>query len=717
MSKTEESITTSRRRSFIIPLLAGSSTLLSSMAIAADPQTTSAHTDSLSPMVITALRNESDADKTPRRITVIDRAQIQQQLSISQDPGQVLSQLIPSYSPSRQKLSNAGETFRGRDPLYMIDGVPQSNPLRDSSRDSYTIDLDMVERIEVIHGASAEHGLGATGGIINFVTRRAENGTFNQHAGVSVTTDDGVHGEGLGHKLKYRASGQQGSWDYMAGITRQQRGIFYDGDNERIGRAYPGEIQDSTSYDVMGRLGYWLDENQNIELFVNRFELEGDGDYIAVSGDRDAGIPTTAVKGDDLGEPSYNRVTTARLSYRHDQWYGNQVKAQIYQQRFRARFGTTTSFPYFDQNGTTHYDQTRNESDKVGAKFSLTRAGLWENRLTLTTGLDLLQDETQQVLDHTERQYVPETTYQNGAVFLQGSLEATESLTLQAGVRHERAKLDVDTYATIDRSNVRQDKVTVQGGEPDFDETLYNAGLVYQITGWAQAYANYSEGFGMPDVGRVLRGISATGQDVDNLLQLKPIVTDNREVGMRFNWTDYNLEVSYYESDSDYGQRLSEVNGTWIANREKTEIKGIEITGEAKLNDDHQFQASYTHSEGKSDTDGNGRVDTDLTGINIAPDTIKLGWDARWSRHLTSRLQYTHYLDRDIEQDNLDFDGFGLMDASLAYQLPKGQVTLGVENLLDKRYITYYSQAARVSDDYYFTGRGRTWTVGYQLDF
>ena len=65
----------------------------------------------------------------------------------------------------------------------------------------------------------------------------------------------------------------------------------------------------------------------------------------------------------------------------------------------------------------------------------------------------------------------------------------------------------------------------------------------------------------------------------------------------------------------------------------------------------------------------------------------------------------------------LDFDGYGLVDASLAYQLPAGQLSLGIENLTDEDYLTYYSQAARISDEYYFTGRGRTFTVGYQLDF
>ncbi len=690
---------------------------LSFFALAAPLQ---AQTDSntLKPVTVTATRAHSTVEESPQKITVITREEIEQQLSISEDPGQVLSNLIPSYSPSRQKLSNAGETFRGRSPLFLVDGVPQSNPLRDSARDSYTIDLSMVERIEVIHGASAEHGLGATGGIINFVTKRADPGQVNQHAGVSLTADDDVDSDSLGHKLNYQISGQQGDWDYLAAATRQQRGVFYSGDDKLVGIAYPGELQNSTSHDLMGRLGYWLDDHQNIELMVNRFELEGEGDYVPVRGDRDNGVATRARKGEPDGEPGFNKVTTARISYTHADWLGSQVDAQLYSQRFRARFATTPFFPYEGPDGEKQFDQTRNESDKLGAKFTLSRDGLLDDRLKVTTGLDLLQDETRQMLIETGRTYVPETQFRNGAVFAQADVSLTETLTLQAGARHERAKLNVDTYQAVDRSGaVMRDGVIVRGGSPEFDETLLNTGLVYQAAPWAQLYANYSEGFGMPDVGRVLRGIEQTGQDVDTLLQLRPIVTDNREVGSRFDWDRYGLELSYYESRSDYGERLTEENGVWVGNREKTKIQGFEVSGDARLGEGHLLKMAYTQAEGESDTDGDGALDTELTGLNIAPDTLRLAWSARWNAKLSSHLQYNHYFARDADDPALDFDGHGLVDVSLAYALPAGKLDLGIENLLDKDYFTYYSQAARASDDYYFKGRGRTVTLGYSLDF
>lgn len=711
----------SSRAIWLVPALLCTTLPTASFAQSNDTQPGAAD-DELSPLVVTATRNRSKLGSTPQKMTVIGRERIEQQLAFTSDHGQILGNLIPGYSPSRQKMTNSGETFRGRSPLYMIDGVPQSTPLRDSSREGYTIDLSMVERIEVIHGASAEHGLGATGGIINFVTKRAEGDGINQSASASITTGDRFNSEGIGHKLNYQISGQQDDWDYFVAITRQEQGIFHDGSGQRVGidGTGQGEIQDSSSYDIFLRLGYWLDDNQNVEFSVNRFELEGNNDYVSVDGDRAAGIPTTSRRGTPQGVAPYNEAMTTRLSYSHDDWFGNELDAQVYHQRFRAQFGGgfTPAFqdPAIAPPGTL-FEQSRNESDKIGGKFTLSRGGLFDDRLTLTTGIDIIQDETQQSLTQTGRTYVPETQFRNFAAFLQGDIDITDRLTLHSGIRHEYAELNVDSYQTL----ASQNGVTVEGGSPDFSETLYNVGLVYQVTDWAQLYANYSEGFGMPDVGRVLRGINQPDQNVDDLLQLQPIVTDNREIGTRINWDPVSFELSYYESNSDLGQVLVEEGGTFVGLREKVEIQGIELSGEIELTDDHGLRLSYARNRGKSDTDGDGRVDTELTGLNIAPERLTLGWSARWNDKLASNLQFSHFFDKtfdDQENSNLrQFDGYSLVDASLSYRLPVGQMTFGIENMLDEDYFTYYSQTARDGDDQYFKGRGRTFTLGYQLSF
>lgn len=679
----------------------------------------------LGTVTVSATRAGSVAGETPQKITVITREEIERQLAFSSDPSDVLSKLIPSYSPGRQKLSNAGETFRGRSPLYMIDGVPQSNPLRDGKREAFTIDLSMVERIEVIHGASAEQGLGATGGIINFVTRRPRGGEIRQHAGTSITAPTDYDADGLGYKFDYRVEGVRGNWDFLAAASHQSRGLYYDGKGDPIGvDNTQGDTMDSKSYDVLVKLGYAFDDNQHLGLSVNRFVLKGNGDYVSVLGDASAGIPTTLRRGSPGGEPPENKVLTSSLTYSHANLVGNEVSVQLYSQRFRALYGNTMSNTFQDPRIApvgTLFDQSQNESEKVGAKFTVKRDGLFDNRLMLTGGFDVLQDKTRQMLVETDREWVPETIYRNFAPFLQAELRPFKRLRLQGGVRREFAELDVDSFQTVWSTN-KNGGVAVEGGNPTFRETLYNFGAVVQATDWVQLFANYSEGFGMPDVGRVLRAIKTPGLRVDDFLDLQPIVTDNREVGLRLNHGPVDAELSYFQSDADLGSRLVSVGGIYEVRRERTEINGIEASAGWKINADHRLQASYAKLKGRSDTNGDDKVDTDLNGANIAPDRLTLRWLARWSDRLDSQIQANHFFDRRFENPSRKFNGYSLVDASLAYRLPVGRLSFGIDNLLDKDYVTYYSQtdsttSEALRDERYFKGRGRTLTVGYQLDF
>lgn len=263
-------------------------------------------------MTVSTLRSDSAVGETTQRVTVIGRQQIEQQLALSSDPGQVLSNLIASYSPSRQKMSNAGETLRGRTPQFLVDGVPQASSIRNDGRSSYTIDLAQIERIEVIHGASAEHGGGATGGIVNFISRRPEGNGVSQHAGVSLESDDRFSKDGLSHKMNYRLSAQQGDWETLFGATWQERGAFYDANDELIGVAYPGEIQDTRDHDLMFKLGYWLDDVQHLQFSANHYQLKGNNDYVPVLGNR-AAYSHHRAQGRSAGRPGVQREPPVHL--------------------------------------------------------------------------------------------------------------------------------------------------------------------------------------------------------------------------------------------------------------------------------------------------------------------------------------------------------------------------------------------------------------------
>ncbi|KHS82130.1 TonB-dependent receptor [Pectobacterium brasiliense] len=669
-------------------------------------------------MVITASRSNIQQQKAPQVVTVITKEQIEQQMQVTSDSSQILSNLLPSFSPSRQKMTGSGETFRGRAPLVMIDGIPQSNPLRPTGREMHTIDFSMVERVEVIHGASATNGLGALGGVINIITRRPENGSFNQHVNVQTTLPtEKIRGETASYKTTYRVDGREDYLDYLFSIGYENQGLYLDGNNRPVGvDNTQGDTMDSRSYDLLAKVGYWLDDYQRIQLSVNRYHIKGENNYLSVDGVRRLGIPTTSVRGTPPGEAPNNSIWTSGLTYEHHDLAGMKLSALLFNQRYEALFGATNSSSFQDPTiapDKTLYDQSRSVANKYGTKLALTKDDLLDDTLKVTVGFDTLYDKGKQDLYLTKRTYVPEMEYINYSPFIQGEYQLLDNLVLHGGVRHEAAKLKVDSFQAVAANK----GVTVEGGSLKFNETLYNAGAVYSITDSVDLFASYSQGFGMPEVGRVLRAIDNPGVSLSDFTDLQPIVTNNVETGFRVKKDRFDFEANYFQSNTKMGDRVEARGDNFVSVREKTRIQGFEVKAGYQINERHKVNASYAHSEGKYDSNKDGKVDKKLNGLNIAPDRLITSWSANWNDQWSSFVQANYAFGRSFDDAGMAFDGYLLMDAAVGYKLPYGRLNVAVANLLDKQYITYYSQAGLVNDTRYFSGRGRTVTLGYSIDF
>ncbi len=672
----------------------------------------------LGTVVVSASRANTQLQDAAQTVTVIDREQIEQQLTLTTNSSEVLANLLPSYTPSRGKLTGSGETLRGRTPLILIDGVPQSNPLRPTGREAHTIDFSMVERIEVVQGANAINGLGATGGTINIITRQAEDGAFNQHIDAQLTMPtEKLNAESLGFKTTYRADGRQGDLDYLFSIGYEDQGLHRDARRRTIGvDNTQGDLMDSRAYDVLGKLGYRIDANQRLQLSVNRYRISNKKSYLSVNGNRELGIPTTSIKGDVPGTAPRNDVWTSSLSYEHHDLAGMSLSAMLFHQKFEGLFGADNSASFQDPaiapRGTL-FDQSRSLATKYGSKLALTKDDLLSDRLKITMGVDTLRDEGEQDLYGTGRTWVPPSTYDNLSFFGQAEYRVLDNVVLHGGVRHERANLKIDSYRTIASAN----NVQVEGGKLKFNETLFNAGAVYTPWQGISLFSSYSEGFGMPDVGRVLRGIDSPGWRVDELTDLAPILTRSVEVGTRIERGAFDGELSYFQSHSDFGSRIVPVNGVFTMAREKTRIQGAEATLGYRVNREHRVTLGYAHTRARYDSDGDGRVDARLDGLNVAPDRLIATWSAQWTPKLSSFLQVQHAFSRDFDDPRKHFDGYTLVDAAMNYRLPKGTLRVGLANVFNEDYITYYSQSALVEPRRYFAGRGRTATIGYSLSF
>ena len=681
-------------------------------------------------VVVTATRHSKSVDKIPGAVSVISQKELEAQYLLADDPSAALATYIPGYAPSRQKMSSTGESLRGRTTLILLDGVPQTNPLRGGMREGYVADTAIIERVEVINGASAMQGMGATGGIVNYITKspKAEGTTQS----VNVRLSSQLQHDSLDWKTGYTLQHKSGDFDLLAFGSIQQRGLGYDGQGRPLGiESVQGDTMDSQATDLFIKIGKNFGE-QRLQLTINRFRMAGDGDYKQVPAVFATGTPTSSAPGTPAGAPPRNKVQTSSLEYRHNDLLGGSFNAQIFKQDFASLYGATSTATFqdpaidpagkqFDENGKL-YDQSEVVADKYGAKLTYVRPDTLLKGLEFTAGLDYLRDRTKQWLAGTGRTWVPTLDFTSVAPFTQLEYEIGP-LTVRGGIRHEDATLDVDTYTTLHAYGDR----LVQGGKRSFTRNVKNIGAVWRFNQDWSAFISSAEGFGLPDVGLVLRAVNQPGQSVDKLFDMEPVVTRNNEVGVNWRGAAGSLGASFYDSRSKLGTALR-VDSTGIGHLDRvpTTVRGWEVSGEWRASKQLSAFGSFARTMGKTATTAGAPMDVELGARSQGPGKLVAGANWQFMPKATVRLQASTLFDRDINigrkvgSSNLEehFNGYTLLDLAGSYDTPWGKVGIGIENLGDRQYIGYYPQSASYKDSSsYFAGRGRTLSVSLVRSF
>ncbi|MGE8136046.1 TonB-dependent receptor [Novosphingobium subterraneum] len=694
---------------------------------ATKPEYSATQAESSDEIIVSAARSILPANALPLTVDVIGKEDLDQQVAISGSVTDAVATLTPSFSPTRQKLSGAGETLRGRSPLYAINGIPQSTPLRDGSRDGFTIDAFFIDRVELIFGSNALQGIGGTGGIVNQVTVGApRQDGISGRALIQGTAADGFESDSIGGKTAGLVQYKSERFDASVGAAYERRGVFYDAEDRRVGiNLTQGETQDTATLSLFGRFGYALSDSARLDLIASRFELKSDGDYVAANGDRLRDLPTSAVIGTPPGVPAANRTESVALSLTDSALWGGNLITQVFWNRSRDTFGgeiapvATFQDPLIAPVGTL-FDQSQNRSRKYGGKISYERSVPGLEALTTIVGIDALWDKTEQRLIATDRVWVPPTDFRSLAPFAQANLALFDKvLRFAAGVRYEDVRITINDYTTLATSN----RVKVAGGSPRFSDTLLNGGVIVEPVPGIRAYASYAEGYTVPDVGRITRAVNRSGVDIDTFLDISPIVSNNRELGIEIKRGPLDASATYFWSSSDKGQLLiARPDGIFDVQRQRVKIEGIEINLSVMTPiEGLKLSTGYAHLSGRFDSNGDDVVDTDLDGANISPDRLNLA--ASYAKGpLSARVQTQVYFSRKfrglVRDPRNDFGGYTLTDASVRYQTGIGALTLSVQNLFDRQYITYASDTQRPTDNtFYFAGRGRSFTLGWDYRF
>ncbi|WP_242922645.1 TonB-dependent receptor [Pontibacter liquoris] len=655
-------------------------------------------------VIVSASRTVESLDETPASVYVLDARTLQLQSQITTNISNVLANTVPGLALNSNTTSNVGQTLRGRNVLIMVDGIPQSTPLRAGGRDVRTIDPAAIERVEVVKGATAVYGNGADGGLINYITRQADTSKpFSATTSVAGTGMLFHSDDTFGGRISQQFTGKIKALDYVASGTYEKTGVLKDGEGQVISPVYG--LGETSQYNVFAKLGYTLNPNHRVEAMYNYFGSRQQSDYVLQEGVY-AQSPSIGVKGEQQGLSEGTRYNhNAQLRYTgKDLLLHTNLDLSAYLQDFYTVYGWT---PYFQNGG-----QSTIKSVKKGARLNLnTPVNLGNATMQISYGVDYLNDVTSQPLVDG-RTWVPEMDLHNLAPYAQLQLNLFQHLIVKAGYRHDNVRIAVPDFQQLVLASGTGGEY-VNGGTLKFDANTYNVGLRYAALQAFKPFISYSQGFSMIDVGRYVRGAK---ENYISQMDLEPVIVNNYEAGFNSSIGKFMISGAYFISTSKLGANLkANADNVYEIERAPERVSGFEAIVDFFASDKLTLGASAAYSEGKVDLDNNDSytdaVDAYLNGTRIPPFKLTSYLTLKPTQKLQFNLQWLYSGDRDKFARNAKgsyssgegpVKAFNVFNLAGSYQATeKLSLDLGVENLLDQAY--YLPQA-------YWYGRNDNFT-------
>ncbi|MDH1518772.1 TonB-dependent receptor [Acinetobacter johnsonii] len=710
-------------------------------------------TTQLAPIVVTATRSAKSIADIAGTVYSIDQAEIEKQANAGKSIADILGTLVPSLTPSSGTTSNYGMTMRGRVVQYMIDGVPQTG-YRDGSRQLNSIQPSMIERIEVVSGATSIYGSGATGGIINIITKRGGQDPISFETKVGVTAGNNFKSDAMAYEASQSVLFNQGALQGAFGASYTTRGEIQDSHGNRIGpEVAQTDRQDTDTLDLNGRLTWNISDEQSLSFGAQYFNDEQDSEYgpdygpdlAYVKRDPTYTASLAAVKGMQLETQPQTERYAFNTQYENQNVLGHTLNAEAYYRNEQARW-----FPSAQAMGGGLYlvYQSETDIDVYGARVALQKQfDLNGHNLGLSYGIDYENEQDEQNIQMYDSaafvasnglNYKPFNYYAFGpdveteklGTFVQTDFDVTDRLGLKAGVRYERVESQVDESTpymeaiTADLQPGYQAK-TLNGGKVKHDATLFNFGALYHLTDAQQVFANFSQGSNLPDIQRMLRDVPASF--TVNSQTIDPIKVNNYELGWRVQAENgLNASVTTFYNDSDKSLKFGRPNYTIEVLDTDERVYGVEGNLSYRLQPNWTVGGTMAYTRGQfKNTAGKWQ---ELDAIRVAPLKGTAFSEWQFNNDMSLRVQALAIGGTDKAKKDAvkygstvpaEIKGFATMDVIANAKAGPGTVGFGVYNVWNTDYKSVYSQAVEsvygaISS---LPAQGRTYGLSYTLKY
>ncbi|ENV33307.1 TonB-dependent receptor [Acinetobacter gerneri] len=701
-------------------------------------------------IVGTATRTPKSIAEIAGTVQTISGQEVAQQSGAGRKVSDILAQLVPSLAPSSGNTSNYGQTMRGRNVLVMIDGVSQTGS-RDVARQLNSISPDMIDHIEVVSGATSIYGSGATGGIINIITKRADKSKpLSFQSKVGITSANNFRGDGLAYQLGQAASFATDKVDGFLGVDYTNTGSQFDGNDDRISLSpWQGSTMDTETIDINGRLNFNLTDTQSLSFGAQYYKDKQDTDYGPdYSYLKTGGFPSyKAIKGWSVPNQPFTERYLFNTQYQNQDFLGQTLNVDAYYRNEKSRF-----IPYGYSKDGTDLKQSQSNVDYAGIRSTMqSDLKVAARDLKLTYGIDYDWEKDHQWADllkpsqnglvytptgKTQGQG-PNTQIQNIGAFLQGDYTLTDRLNVQAGMRYQYVQADTDSYLTA-----RNPVTLMSSDSTDSDKFLFNLGAVYKLTDAQQIYANFSQGFSYPDVQRVLRDVAAYTLTTSGI---EPITVNSYELGWRLNPENgLNLGLTGFYNTSDKVVQFNSDRSVNIVDTDQR-IYGAEATASYPFMKHYKVGGTLAYTRGQYKDAANSWHELNAFTISPMKGTLFAEWDNNEGYGIRVQAQAVGGTDKAYKDDQklaalaktnnnpalvtaikndsnsaANIKGYATMDVLAHFPLAKGRVDFGVYNLWASQYKTVFAQQASVTNAnplLSIPAQGRTFAVSYTRNY
>lgn len=563
--------------------------------------------------------------------------------------------------------------------LVLIDGVRQNTNDQAPALLSM-IPLEQIERIEIVRGSGAvQYGSGATGGVINIITRRPSPG---EHAG-SLTETLGSYALRQ-TDARFALAGERFSLD---GYGQSMNTHHYRQNN--------AERMDG------GGLGFnWDTGDGRMRLYVR-----SSSDMTRLPGARQIN-PVTGLneyQQDPSGSSHLNDRYTIRLGevgLSGDQRLG---AGRLYYQ-LAARDKKTDGVSYDASYASWWFDHRTVDENSGSLRYVLPLPG--DNRFTL--GADWLYgqaDDSSSSTSASSTRLYSWSKQRQQALFAEANLGLWQGARLTVGGRVQRVNDHVQcvgsgcyTYST--------------------DTTLHawQIGLRQALTSGWSAFFNHAQSFRLPNSDDM---VSASGA-------LQPQLSHDQQLGVEWSRAVSSLRADVFRSDVSNEIAYLPFAGLYGSNLNlpRTRHQGFEFEGRTRLPWQLGLHGSLTWQRAEFRNGTYGGVDVTGKQIPMVPQwmaNLGLSWDAREATRLSLDVSYVGSQRLDNDQSNqypAKLSAYTLVNVKLAQQFTRRlSGTVSVNNLFDRRYATYGIKSNYSSSYSVYPGDPRNYQASLTLSF